>query len=115
MDLKNKLSKRGKDIYDEILAWVGDKFEEIDRYEVFRLADAYDQYFYFVDKINKDPSRGMVTYKNGTTNVGGLITCRDKAGAIIDGISKRFGITPEAREKLKAFETTKDKKHRLIK
>lgn len=102
--MQGYLEKRAKEIYKAIETFLRLRgvFDEIDTFELSILSHHFAMYEEAAQKINK---KGFTqTAKNSNyTQVTGEFTVLRQCTDIISKYSSKFGLTPEAREKIKAF------------
>lgn len=105
------LSDEGKDIFNDILSLIPeDKVQETDSYELSMLSNYFDLYAQAAQAIKKSDTGYKQTTKNDYSQITADVTMMDKASTYIIKNAGKFGLNPEAREKLKEVWAKKQKK-----
>lgn len=110
MKAQSYLTKNGLRIFNEILKFVESKnvSEEIDSLQLSMLAHAFDQHDEAAKEMTKTGGLYQVT-KTGYSQVTAAFTVWKQTGEYITKNADKFGINPNAREKLKSFSKEQEK------
>jgi P27 family predicted phage terminase small subunit len=108
--MQDYLTKRGKKIYKEIEKHVKDRglSEAIDSFELSMLANAFDMHHEAAKELNEKGYTQKAPNSN-YTQVKGEFTVMQRSWDYINKNGGKFGLNPEAREKIKAFTKKEDK------
>lgn len=94
------LTKNGKSIYNEILAFLDkNKIQDVDRFLLASLANAIDQYETTSKKINDTQMEEV----NKSFSQSNYYLINKSSFDTIFKIAPKFGLSPADREKIKAF------------
>ena len=105
------LTEEGEKIFYSILELIpSDITQETDTYELSMLANYFDLYAQAALNIKNNKTGYQQQTPNNYSQITADVTMMDKAGAYIIKNSGKFGLNPEAREKLKEVWQKKKKK-----
>lgn len=105
------LSEEGKEIFNDILSLIPkDKVQETDSYELSMLSNYFDLYAQAAQAIKDSDTGYKQTTKNDYSQITADVTMMDKASTYIIKNAGKFGLNPEAREKLKEVWAKKQQK-----
>jgi P27 family predicted phage terminase small subunit len=101
------LTDNGKKIFKELEGLLSDVLHDLDAHNLTTLANAFDLESRAWSNINfptdENQADGVQKTPNGYTQVTGHITVLEKSRKIINDLGAKFGLTPQDREKIKAF------------
>lgn len=108
-----KLSEGGQEIFDRLLCLLPENvLQDVDNYELSMLADQFAIFAEASENINQFGYKQ--TTHNGYSQITADVTVKEKAAAYIIKNSSKFGLNPDAREKLKEVWAKKAKKKSKI-
>ena len=108
------LTEEGEEIFNNILELIPqDKLQSTDTYELSMLAAYFDLFAQAAQSIKDRKDGYKQTTPNDYSQITADVTMMDKASSYIVKNSGKFGLNPEAREKLKEIWAKKEEEDEM--